>query len=161
LEAQDAVEALTIVVRHSRRIHLLLAEDHDETRVVAATLKPYRPDTNVVYVGSKLEHTSILTEVSQILDPPVQGFQNDESSGTNLRAALTGKVDAARRRFLDSSRNFLEVTKDVPSGAPHPDSRMRIQRPADARRRAFAEYLKARKQLEDHIAAERSRSKSK
>jgi hypothetical protein len=40
LTAQNAVETSEIVIRHSRSIHLLLADDGDDSRVMATTLKP-------------------------------------------------------------------------------------------------------------------------
>jgi CheY-like chemotaxis protein len=154
LETQNTLKALVMAVRHSRSIHLLLADDSDDSRDLAATLKPYRPEMKVIHIRPNLEPDLILMEISTILDPPVQAFENNESSGTNLGAALTTKVDEAQRHFLESSRNFLAVTKEVPSGAPHSDSGTRIQGPAGRTAATFDEYLKARKRLEDHIATE-------
>jgi hypothetical protein len=62
------VEALRIVIHHSRRIHLLLADDSDDSRAMAATVKPYRPDMNVIHIGSNLDFSLALLEVSKILD---------------------------------------------------------------------------------------------
>jgi hypothetical protein len=152
LEAQ-AVEALGIVIHHSRRIHLLLADDSDDSRAMAATLKPYRPDMQIIHIGSNLDITSVLMEVSKILGSSPNLFEDNEPSRDKVRAALTAEADEARRRFLDLSREFIRVTKDVPSGMPHPDGVTRLQRPADDRGRAFDAYRKALKNLEDHIAA--------
>jgi hypothetical protein len=58
------------------------------------------------------------------------------------RDALTKDLDEARSR---SSRAFLEVTEDVPSGMPYPDSTERIERPASARQQAFEKYQQAPK----------------
>jgi ActR/RegA family two-component response regulator len=68
LEAEDAVGALGIVVRHSRRIHLMLADDSDDGLVKAATLKPYRPDMKIIHVSANLEPHFILMEVSKALE---------------------------------------------------------------------------------------------
>ena len=72
LEAQNATEALEVVIRHSRRIHLLLADESDNARVMAATLKPYRPYMNVIHISAKQEFGLILTEVGKILKPPYE-----------------------------------------------------------------------------------------
>jgi hypothetical protein len=152
LEAQNAVQALEIVVRHSRRIHLLLAEESNEARVMAATLKPYRPDMNVIHIRSNLEPEVILLEVSGVLEPPTHVFEDRKSSRNQVEAVLTAELDEARRHYLQSSRSFLEATDDVSSGIPLPDGVTRLQRPAYARRQAFDEYLKVRKKLKDYIA---------
>jgi CheY-like chemotaxis protein len=70
LEAQNAAEASDIVVRHSRSIHLLVADDSDSSRGMAERLKPYRPSMNVVRTGSSSRFDLILTEVAKALDPP-------------------------------------------------------------------------------------------
>jgi hypothetical protein len=69
LEANDAVEALEIVIRQSRRIHLLLVGDGDDGRATAETLNPYRRDMDVIYVNPDLEIDSALKEVSRVLPP--------------------------------------------------------------------------------------------
>jgi DNA-binding NtrC family response regulator len=70
LEAQDATKASQMVIRHSRHIHLLVADDSDDSRAVATTLKPYRPDMQVLHISSNREISSVLIEVSKVLDPP-------------------------------------------------------------------------------------------
>jgi DNA-binding NtrC family response regulator len=70
LEAQNATEASEIVIRHSRQIHVLLADDSGDSRAMATTLKPYRPDMRVIHINSNLELNSVLMEVSRVLDPP-------------------------------------------------------------------------------------------
>ena len=72
LEAQNAGAASEIVIRHSRRIHLLLADDSDDSRARSATLKPYRPDMHVIHLSPNLEISAILMEVSTVLDPPAK-----------------------------------------------------------------------------------------
>jgi ActR/RegA family two-component response regulator len=50
LEARDSGEALDRVRIHSRHIHLLLIHGDANGRNLAATLKPYRPDMEVIYI---------------------------------------------------------------------------------------------------------------
>jgi hypothetical protein len=80
-----------------------------------------------------------------------------ESSANEMvseRDALTRNLDEARSRYLESSRAFLKLTEDVPSGIPYPDSTERIERLGNAQHQAFAQYQQARKKLDEHIAAE-------
>jgi DNA-binding NtrC family response regulator len=91
LEARDAAEASRIVVCHSRRIHLLLADDTDDDRLMAAMLKPYRPDMDIIHISLNLELHSILTEVSKFLAWPALSFEDPES----LRAS---RVAPRRKR---------------------------------------------------------------
>jgi len=153
LETHNTLKALVIAIRHSRSIHLLLTDDSDDSRDLAATLKPYRPDMKVIHTGPNLEPDLILMEVSTVLDLPIQGFEKNESSGTHMRTTLEAEVETARHNFLEASRNFLELTNDVLSGLPHPNRVGRVQRSAKAVQRAFDNYLKARKTVEGRCAA--------
>jgi CheY-like chemotaxis protein len=81
LETQNTLKALVIAIRHSRSIHLLLADDSDDSRDLAATLKPYRPDMNVIHISPNLELDLILMEVSKILEPPVQHSRTTSLQG--------------------------------------------------------------------------------
>jgi CheY-like chemotaxis protein len=153
LEAENATEAVDIAVRHSRRIHLLLADDNDEARVLMAKLRPYRRFLIAMYVSTDLEPDSILAEVSKVLRRPGHGVENTESLLDNVRAALIAAVEEARERFVDATQNSLKATKDASSGMPAPDGVTRLERPHYDRRRAFDEYLQALKRLEDHIIA--------
>jgi len=79
LETHNTLKALVIAIRHSRNIHLLLADDSDDSRDLAATLKPYRPDMKVIHIGPNLEIGAILMEVSTVLNLPIQGFEKNDS----------------------------------------------------------------------------------
>jgi CheY-like chemotaxis protein len=160
LEAENGEEALKVVVRQSRHIHLLLANDSDDSRIMAATLKLYRLDMHIIHIRRDLDPGLILMEVSKIVEPPA-AFEDTESARDKVRAVLTKKLEAARRRYVEFSRAFLDVTKGVPSGLPHPDGLMMIERSANARRRAFDEYIEALKKVEDHLAAADTRIKPK
>jgi DNA-binding NtrC family response regulator len=161
LEAQDAAEALKIVVQHSRRIPLLLTDDSDDSRTMAAILQPFRPDMNVVHLRLNVEANSALIEVSKVIESLAGGFENQESSLAKVRPALEADAEEARRHFLDSTGKFLEAAKDVSSGMRGRDSLTRIQRLTNAVQRAFEEYLQARKKLEIHVPVADSRIKSK
>jgi CheY-like chemotaxis protein len=149
LEASNAVEALGVAVRHSRRIHLLLADDSDHDRAMAVMLKPYRPDMHAIHIRSDLRLEAVLMEVSEVLEAPTHVFEDRKSARNQVEAAFAARVVEARRHYLQSSPSFREAADDVSSGIPHPDGVARLQRPAYERRRAFGEYLKDRKRLED------------
>jgi hypothetical protein len=164
LETQNTLKTLVIGIRHSRRIHFLLADDSDDSRDLAATLKPFRPDMNVIHVSSYLELNSVLMEVSQVPETYAHAFEDRESAPSDTRAILTVNVDKARRHFLESVQHCLEITKNVPSTIPHLDGVARLQRLADSVRRAFDKYLKARQKLEDYsepTTAEPNRNRRK
>jgi hypothetical protein len=160
LEAQDAAEALDVAIRHSRNIHVLLADDTDDARVMAAKLKPYQPLMNVIYIRRDLESGAILTGILKILEPAGHVPQHEESTRAEVRAQLTAELDEARRRYLYLSQNLFDVAKDAPSGIPHPDGVTRIKRLGNARRRAFDDYIKAHKKLDDYITTADTRTKS-
>jgi len=69
------------------------------------------------------------------------------------RDTLAKDVDEALSRYLEASRRFLDVTQDVPSGAPNPDGALRIQLPARDQRFAYKAYRRAMKRLADHDEA--------
>ena len=152
LEAEEAAEAFEVAVRHSRRIHLLLADDTDDARVMAAKLNPYQPLMNVIYISRSVEPGWILRGILKVLEPAGHVPQHEEPARADERIRLTAEVDEARRRFLKLSQDCLDVAKGVPSGIPHPDGIVRIERLGAARRRAFEEYMKAQKKLDDHIS---------
>ncbi|HEX4771377.1 MAG TPA: response regulator [Bryobacteraceae bacterium] len=79
------------------------------------------------------------------------------SSGSHGRAERVAEVDKTRRRFLEVSRQFAAVTKDVPSGIPNPDGMMPIEREAKVLRKSFEEYQRARKMLDEEIATDYDR----
>jgi CheY-like chemotaxis protein len=78
LVAHDGPEATEIVRVHSRRIQLMLTSDSADGRTLAATLKPYRPDMQVLFItGHAKESAPDLTSsdaavgrVREFLKPP-------------------------------------------------------------------------------------------
>jgi hypothetical protein len=94
---------------------------------MAATLKPYRPDMNVIHIRSNLEPELILI-VSEVLEPPTHVFEDRKSSRNQVEAALTAELDEARRHYLQSSRSFLEAIDEVSPGIPQPDGVLRLQK---------------------------------
>jgi hypothetical protein len=128
LETQNTLKALVIAIRHSRSIHLLLADDSEDSRDFAATLKPYRPEMKVIHIGPNLEPDLILMEVSKILDPPVQAFENNESSGTNLRAGTHSESGRGATPVFGGFAEFSGgykgcVFRGAPPGQWYADSR--------------------------------------
>jgi CheY-like chemotaxis protein len=77
LRAQSWDEALHFAKTHSRQIHLLLTEDNRDGRVLAETLKPYRPHMRIIYVtvqsnrdsGEALEPERAAAKVRELLRP--------------------------------------------------------------------------------------------
>jgi CheY-like chemotaxis protein len=160
LEAEDAAEALDVAVRHSRRIHLLLADDTDDARDMAAKLNPYQPFMKVLYIRRNVEPALILSEILKVLEPAGHAPQREEPVRADERIRLTAELDEARRRFLKLSQDCLDVAKGVPSGIPHPDGVTRIERLGAARRRAYEEFIRAQKKLDDYITSADTRIKS-
>jgi CheY-like chemotaxis protein len=97
----------------------------------------------------------LLEQVAKVTDspPPLPADVSVKHSEHSLRAALTAEVDEGRRRFLESSLELLKITKDVPSGLPHPDGIFQIQRAGSELRHRFEEHQRARKKLDDHLSA--------
>lgn len=92
LEAQNATEAFEIVIRHSRSIHLLLADEGGDSLAMAEKLKPYRPDMKVIHIGSNRELSSVLMDVSKVLDPS-HAHKDKEPTRTKGPLALAAEVD--------------------------------------------------------------------
>src|SRR3974377_27720 len=53
LRAQSWDEALHFAKTHSRPIHVLLADDSRDGNLLAETMRPYRPQTQVVFVSDQ------------------------------------------------------------------------------------------------------------
>ena len=97
----------------------------------------------------------LLEQVRKVINGPpafaVDAVPADAFWAAPRIAALTAALDAARQRYLDAAREFHAVTRDVPAGLPASDGLLLVQRQGDIKRRAFDEYLQARKELEDEI----------
>ena len=72
LGAEDASEALEVVKIHSRPIHVMLTEASPHGRNLAATVKPYRPHMEVVFVTSDSRPDFVLDRVRQVIKPPLR-----------------------------------------------------------------------------------------
>ena len=79
--------------------------------------------------------------------------RSERGGADRTREILARDADEALSKYLEASRSFLEVTQDVPSGAPNPDGALRVELPARNRRLAFEEYQKAIKKLAEHDQA--------
>ena len=80
-----------------------------------------------------------------------QGRDVPDASG---RTTPMSDLDQVRSRYLNLSRELLELTKAVPTGIPHPDGVMRIRRIRDAQRRAFEKYQELLKRQGNRISPE-------
>jgi hypothetical protein len=70
---------------------------------------------------------------------------------TAVGVALASKLEAAGRRYLNESRSFPEVTRDVPSGLPSPDGVALVEQAARTQRLAFDDYQKALTKMDDYL----------
>jgi hypothetical protein len=70
LRARDGVHALRIAITHSRRIHILVADERANGPGLSQMLKLYRADTRILLVAENPEPT--LSAVRQFLRPPAQ-----------------------------------------------------------------------------------------
>ena len=78
LRAESWDEALHFAKTHSRQIHVLLAEDSRDGHLLADTLKPYRPEMQVVFVADQtnanppeaLEPERAAAKIRELLRPP-------------------------------------------------------------------------------------------
>jgi len=74
-------------------------------------------------------------------------FVDQNSPPLRIATPLEIEVEETRRRYLEASREFLQVTRDIPSGMPHPDGVQRVQRASYQARQAFDVYQRALKKL--------------
>lgn len=101
----------------------------------------------------------LLAQVSKVINspPPVPSemFAPLDSDRAGTRAAFVEELEEARQRYLEASREFLSFLGEVPSALPHPDGVTRIQLQAEARRRAYEDYERVRKKLDESLASEK------
>jgi CheY-like chemotaxis protein len=169
-------------LKHSRdfdgTIHLLLSDIHMpemDGLMLAYRILAERADTRILLMSAlgkadsrlpllrkpySMDH--LLQQVAHVIDgPPVllsEVFAGEAPLDTQLQFELTQELTAARRKYLESSRTLLEATKSGVSEIPNPDGTLRIRQQARESQRAFAEYQKARKHLDEHMAALERRS---
>ena len=140
-----------VVTEHPNiRVLLMSAATTVESRFPLLT-KPFR-------IGQLLEAVS--KTIADPLPVPAIACAPEGSNTSRVGAALAAEVDQALHGYLESSRNLLAVTRDVPSGIPAPDGRFRIRRAAYSRKRAFEEYGRAQKKLIDRMKLEHGRGES-
>jgi|SRR5689334_279880 hypothetical protein len=77
LESHDDIEALELARLHSRRIHILLAEEGEASRALAAKLHHYRPEMRLLFVDwnadkgipDSVAPHGVLQKIKEILEP--------------------------------------------------------------------------------------------
>jgi ActR/RegA family two-component response regulator len=80
LPARIVSEAVEIARIHSRPIQVLLTDEDESGRLLAATLRQYRPNIQVVFltrcaavgVGGKLMSESVVAQVRDLLETPAE-----------------------------------------------------------------------------------------
>jgi hypothetical protein len=92
LHALDAALALEIVRTHSRPIHLLVTDDSPSSSVMAATLKKYRPQMDVLFlsssgVGGPMNSEIALGKICEALGPPGHSSEGFEQESNPLTRA--------------------------------------------------------------------------
>jgi len=170
LPASGALEALEKSRGYAGHIALLLTDvsmpDMDGT-VLAEHLVNERPDTRILLMSASTAVQSrfsllkkpfrlaqLLEQVSKTIagPPPLSAVAGaPDSTNDSVEAALAAEVNEMLRRYLESSRDFLEITRGVPTGIPNPDGILRLQQSANSSKRAFEEYRRAQKKLDDYI----------
>jgi CheY-like chemotaxis protein len=78
LVARDEPEAVEIARLHSRPIHILLTVESRDGRMLAATLKQYRPNMRSLFITRRADYEaddllrseSALLKVKELLKPP-------------------------------------------------------------------------------------------
>jgi CheY-like chemotaxis protein len=101
---------------------------------------------NILVTGGMVGSAEVPVGVSVLKKPfPIKSLI------AAIGVALEARLAEARGRFLNESRSFLEVTRDVPSGLPSPDGVTRIENAARTTRLAFDDYQKALTKMDDYL----------
>jgi CheY-like chemotaxis protein len=105
---------------------------------------------NLLMTGGMVDSAEVPVGVSLLKKPfPIKSLI------AAIGGALESRLEETRRRYLDSSRRFLDVTRDVPSGLPSPDGVTRLENAASTRRLAFHDYRKALKNMDHYLEQNR------
>ena len=96
--------------------------------------------------------------IARPLPPPALARARKDSTGNCVEAELLAEVNERLRLYLQSSRNFLSATRDVPTGIPNPDGIVRLQQSANSSKLAFEAYRRAQKKLDEHMKGEQGRT---
>jgi hypothetical protein len=137
VELANAISAIRPAIRV-----LLMSEFSDVESRLPIIRKPFGMGELLASVGDALRITA----------PQPARTLFDDRSVTETVETLTADLNAARKRYLDSERLFLQLTSDVPSAIPHLDGVARIQRAAEARRKEFHNYQHAQSKLQEYLA---------
>jgi hypothetical protein len=81
----------------------------------------------------------------------VDGWEQQRAEDNKILARLRREEALARERSQQAFRNFQEITKDVPSGLPHPDGVERIRIAHSELTHANETYHAAHKRLLDFL----------
>jgi len=74
LESKDDGEALGWVKLHSRHIHVLLISGNRSGRLLATTMKPYRPDMEIIFIAEHEQDRSSDTLAPDLVLERVMGI---------------------------------------------------------------------------------------
>jgi CheY-like chemotaxis protein len=98
LEADDEIEAIEIARVHSRPIHLLLTGEDLDSRTLAATLKHFRPQMEVLFVPERPEPGAppianhVLVRISEFLQPRSTGHLDPMAEKMNPRRGAAKSI---------------------------------------------------------------------
>src|SRR5215469_4973347 len=90
------------VLRERSEIRVLLMSGYEEERSLLPLLKkPFRLN-------------ELLEAVAMVMAAPPPLLSDVNPSRDRVEAVLTPELSAARRRYIEASRNFFDITKDSP-----------------------------------------------
>jgi DNA-binding NtrC family response regulator len=138
------------IVRNDPGIDIVISDDRlpeMQGMELLREIETISPRTvNILMTGGILDFAEVPVGVSVLKKP----FRV-KSLIAIIGVALESRLAETRRRLLNASQSFLELTRDVPSGLPSPDSVTWIENAARTRRLAFDDYRKALKQLDEYL----------
>jgi hypothetical protein len=74
----------------------------------------------------------------------------DTNDFEHIESVLRSDLERTRRLYKTAVANFRNVTRDIPSGLPHPDGMTRIRQVTDAHNRALDAYRTALRRFNDY-----------
>jgi CheY-like chemotaxis protein len=181
IAAPGPLEALHVSRSFQDAIDLLLTDivmPEMDGVALAQLILTERPQTRVLLMSGFADAQSrlpllkkpflvkdLIEQVSTVIrgpqTPSSEVSADKELWQAKIQARFNPQSAAALRRFLQASRNLLEVTAGIPSDIPSPDGDLLIRRLATEMKRAFETYQTALKKLDRGAADEETEGDAK